>query len=101
MYAENENMTEHPLDDLDAGIRGVVLALRRHGVETVESCQGGAGHCFMEPTVRFAGDKTEGYRAVSVAFQSGFKVLELRRVWPIIDAELTGPYWDMTFCQSA
>ena len=93
-------MASHALDDLDDGIRAVVLELRRHGIETVESCQGGSGHCLAEPTVRFSGDKTEGYRAVSLALQSGFKVSELRRVWPVIDSELTGPYWDLTFCQN-
>jgi hypothetical protein len=90
-------MADHALDHLDEGIKPVVMVLREHGVETIESCQGGDGHAFPEPTVRFAGGKAEGYRALSVAIQCGLKVAELRRVWPILDMEPTGPWWEMTF----
>ena len=31
-------------------------------METFESCQGGAGHAYPEPTVRFFGEKAAGYR---------------------------------------
>lgn len=31
-----------------------------HGIETFESCQGGSGHSFPEPTVRFEGGLAEG-----------------------------------------
>jgi len=27
----------------------------------------------------------------------GMQVIELRRVWPVLDYEPTGPYWDLTF----
>ena len=90
-------MTETVLDGLDEGIKAVVIVLRDHGIETIESCQGGDGHTFHEPTVRFSGGKGEGYRALSVALQCGLKVAELRRVWPILDMEPTGPWWEMTF----
>lgn len=51
-----------PEDDagLDPGIRDAVVALRRGGVETFESCQGGAGHAYPEPTIRFFGGQPEG-----------------------------------------
>jgi hypothetical protein len=39
----------------------------------------------------------EGYRALAAALQFGMKVAELRRVWPVLDYEPTGPYWDLTF----
>lgn len=32
---------------------------------------------------------------------NGLKVKELRRVWPLLDGELTGPYWEMTFTSPA
>lgn len=89
--------TDHALNHLDAGINDAVRILREHGIETVESCEGGNGHAFAEPTVRFAGGKAEGYKALSVALQNGLKVVELRRVWPVLDCEPTGPYWDLTF----
>ena len=45
---------------LDAGIRDIVLTLLANGVETFESCEGGRGHSFPEPTIRFEGDSSEG-----------------------------------------
>jgi hypothetical protein len=90
-------MNDHALNHLDKGIERAVLVLREGGVETIESCQGGNGHAFPEPTVRFVGEKSEGYRALAIALQNGLKVMELRRVWPVLDYEPTGPYWELTF----
>jgi hypothetical protein len=70
---------------LDPGIAPAVIALADGGVETFESCQGGPGHAYPEPTVRFHGDTAEGYRALAVALRAGLPVLGLRRVWPIVD----------------
>jgi hypothetical protein len=81
---------------LDPGIRKAVLILRRGGIETFESCEGGEGHAYNEPTIRFHGDINEGYKAVSIAMENGLPVAEVRRTWPLIDGELTGPYWEMT-----
>ena len=88
---------DHALNHLDKGIKRTVLILREHGIHTIESCQGGPGHSFPEPTVIFNGDKAEGFRALSVALQYGLKVGQLRRVWPVLDYEPTGPYWELTF----
>jgi hypothetical protein len=82
---------------IDVGIAKEVRILWENGVETTESCQGGQGHPFPEPTVRFAGDKSEGPRALGVALQNGLRVTALRRVWSIIDGEPVGPFWEMTF----
>lgn len=82
---------------LDAGIAKAVVALRRHDVGTFESCQGGAGHAYPEPTVRFHGDSAEGFRALAAAMKEGLPVAELRRVWPIQNEDLTGPWWEITF----
>lgn len=82
---------------LDAGIEHAVLALRRANVETFESCEGGQGHAYPEPTVRFHGDKSEGFRALAIAMQAGLNVAGLRRVWPIDNGEPTGPWWELTF----
>ena len=71
--------------------------LRDNGVETFESCQGGQGHPFPEPTVRFHGEAGEGMRALGIALQHGLRVTALRRYWSIIDGEAVGPYWEMTF----
>jgi len=86
---------------LDAGIVDAVVALRKHGVETFESCRGGAGHAYLEPTVRFHGDAAEGFRALAAAMKEHLPVAELRRVWPIQDNEPTGPWWELTFSGGA
>ena len=90
-------MPDHALLHLDKGIEKAVMVLRQHGVETIESCEGGKNHAFPEPTVRFSGGKAEGYRALSVALAEGLRVIDLRRVWPILDDEPTGPFWELTF----
>jgi hypothetical protein len=82
---------------IDKGIAREVEILWKNGIETTESCQGGQGHPFPEPTVRFAGGQAEGFRALGIALQNGLKVTELRRVWTIQDGEPIGPQWEMTF----
>lgn len=82
---------------IDSGISREVRILQAAGVETFESCQGGQGHAFIEPTVRFHGDQSEGFRALSIAMKEGLPTDQLRRVWPIVDGEPTGPCWELTF----
>lgn len=95
-------MTVPPADSpLDPGIAPYVLALIDGGVETFESCEGGNGHAYAEPTVRFHGDVSEGFRALSVAQKRGLPVAALRRAWPILDDEPTGPWWELTFSRTA
>ncbi len=86
---------------IDTGIRPYVETLRAAGVETFESCEGGEGHSMPEPTVRFHGERPEGFRALAVALQLGLPVADLRRYWPVIDGEPTGPYWELTFSRKA
>ena len=85
------------LESLDPGIRRIVQILRENGVRTFESCQSGAGHIFPQPTVRFEGEKEEGYRAFRVAAKNRLPVCELRRTWDVTLYELIGPVWEMTF----
>lgn len=82
---------------LDKGIEKAVAALHAAGLKTYESCEGGPGHSFPEPTVRFNGDLQEGLRAVSAALEAGLKVYQLRRVWRVNENELEGPWWDLVF----
>ncbi len=92
-----DQFTPHIEGELDAGIRHAVLVLRSGGVETFESCEGGEGHSYLEPTVRFHGNSFAGYRAFSVAMDHGLPVADLRRVYDVIDTQLHGPWWEMTF----
>jgi hypothetical protein len=82
---------------LDAGITREVEILRAAGIETFESCQGGEGHSYTEPTIRFHGGRGEGFKALSVAIEHGLAVWALRRAWTVNDGELTGPWWELTF----
>jgi hypothetical protein len=82
---------------LDEGISEIVITLLAHGVETFESCEGGRGHSFPWPTVRFEGASSEGLRALSVALSYGLPVDDLRRVWGVVDGQIHGPWWEMTF----
>ena len=86
---------------LDPGIASTVSTLQSAGVETFESCEGGTGHAYPEPTVRFHGNHAEGLRALAAAMQARLPVRELRRVWPILDDEPTGPWWELTFRATA
>lgn len=100
-------LEQRPLDyaaryemPLDREISYAVKVLRDAGVETFESCSGAEGHAFLEPTVRFHGDKGAGFLAVSVAIQHALPVDSLRRFWRMNDGELEGPFWEMTFCST-
>lgn len=90
-----------PTMTLDPGIRYYVLVLRSQGIETFESCEGGEGHAFLEPTVRFHGNAFEGYRAFTAAMNFGLPVYSLRRFWSVEDGQLVGPQWEMTFRTAA
>lgn len=85
------------IDGLDPGISRYVAILRSQGIETCESCEGGPGHSFPEPTVNFFGQAGEGLRAVAAAMAYGLPVIELRRTWDVQDSELVGPLWALVF----
>lgn len=82
---------------LDAGIRSVVHFLLEFGIETFESCEGGPGHAYKEPTIRFHGNTGEGWRAFGLVKQRDLPVRALHRVWSIDDGEPVGPYWELVF----
>ncbi len=82
---------------LDSGIERAVLILRREGIHTYESCQGGKGHSYPEPAVRFEGDHGEEWRALGVAIYNGLPVKEIRRVWSVIHGQPEGPVSEIVF----
>lgn len=89
----------HPIEEakLDEAIKPIVLLLQQHGVETFESCQGGIGHCFPDPTVRFYGDKYEGLRVAHICLQNALPIQQIRRAFDVYDDELHQPFWEVTF----
>ena len=82
---------------LDPGIRRAVLILRRAGIETIESCEGGPGHSFPDPTVKFFGERGAGFRALGVALDYGLPVSRLQRCYYVKEGELEGPWWELVF----
>ncbi len=82
---------------LDRWISYAVSVLMSFNIETFESCQGGSGHCYPEPTVRFRGGSGEGWKALGICVTYALPVTALRRIWTINDGEPTGPYWEITF----
>lgn len=82
---------------LDVGIADKVILLMDNGIETFESCDGGQGHAYAEPTIRFHGGRAEGFKALYCMLQHGFKPSKIGRIWPIIDGEPVGPYWEIVF----
>lgn len=89
--------TKNLSSDIDEGIKYAVEILYSNWIETYESCQGGEGHSFPEPTIRFYGDISEGFKALDVALKHNLPVSDLRRVWSIHNKEPDGPFWEITF----
>lgn len=85
------------IDALDPKIKPIVVLLNENGIETYESCQGGIGHAFPMPTVRFHGERSEGFRVLAIAQANGLHLAEMRRFWSINDGEPVGPSWEITF----
>ncbi len=92
-------ISQEKYGQLDSGIKRYVEVLASAGIETYESCEGGADHAFTEPTVRFHGDHTEGFRALSIALQHDLPVSALRRAWSVEDLEPVGPTWEIVFSE--
>ena len=90
----NEKSYDPPLD---SGIKFAVELLSNADIETYESCEGGDGHSYKEPTIRFHGDRSEGFRALALALQNNLPVSAVRRTWSINDGEPTGPTWEIVF----
>src|SRR5437870_2124213 len=80
---------------LDRWISYAVKVLREARIETYESCDGGPGHSFPEPTVRFYGGPAEGHRALAMALQHGLPAFSIRRFWSVLEGEPHGPHWEM------
>jgi hypothetical protein len=85
---------------LDPGIRRAVVVLRGAGLNTFESCEGGEGHAYTEPTVRFYGAPCEGWKGFAACQSYGLPIKRLSRTWVLTDGEPSGPFWEVTFrCQ--
>jgi hypothetical protein len=86
-------------EGLDPGIAGAVKILMENGIETCQSCEGGSGHSYPEPTVDLLGGEGAGWKALGVCLENGLPVLELRRTWTLgaSDRVPDGPIWQLVF----
>lgn len=69
------------IEHLDPGIAPAVEILNNHGFKTFESCQGGEGHIFPRPTVRFYGSEFDLIRAYEFCECYRLNVYEAKRVF--------------------
>ena len=94
------SLTRESLDQvkgLDPGIELFVNILRELGIDTIQSCEGGPGHSYSQPTIDFCGAKYEGFIAYAYAMNCRFPVKDISRVWHSREDGLDGPIWRMTF----
>ena len=83
---------------LDPGIARAVEILREHGIRTFTSCEGGPGHSFSKPTVRFFGPPGEGRRVYAIAVAQELPVKNMRYEKPKLAFGLMiSGWWEMTF----
>jgi hypothetical protein len=75
---------------LDEGIRPAVEILQKYGFKTFESCEGGDGHCYSEPTVRFFGNEFDLFKAYQCCKSEKLNIYCIRRV-------LDEGIWDQLF----
>lgn len=70
---------------LDPGIRFAVRVLHSAGIETCQSCQGGEGHAYDNPTIDLiaGADEARGFAAIAALSEYGIPVIELAIVWPM------------------
>jgi hypothetical protein len=86
-----------PADPVDLGIvRGVQILKDTH-FATLQSCQGGEGHAFPEPTILFQATRAGAFHALSVLMTYELPVTELGQVWRMEDGVPTGPAWVVKF----
>jgi len=47
--------------------------------------------------IRFHAHFDDGWRAFAIAIQRQWPIRSIHRIWPIINNEPTGPYWELKF----
>lgn len=99
-------MDKYLKDQIDPKILPAVEVLNNHGFKTFESCEGGKGHCYPEPTIRFEGNEYDAMRAYEICQLYCFPVHEVKRVFrktPLYnndntpDVHLMGEVWEQPF----
>ena len=84
---------------LDPGIRFAVRVLHANGFETCQSCQGGKGHAYDEPTVEMVAEAAcaTGFGALAVLQTYWLPVNAVALVWPVRNGLPYEKLWRLTF----
>jgi hypothetical protein len=93
---------EKSYQSLDRGIRFAVRVLHAAGFETCQSCQGGKGHAYSEPTVdlRAEADDARGFGALAALRTYGLPIAEVAIVWPVQNGFPYEKLWRVTFSKT-
>jgi len=87
---------------IDAGVRFAVRLLHAHGMDTCQSCQGGKGHAYLEPTVDMVagGDDADGFQALAALTSYGLPVSTVSLTWNIRHGLPYEKLWRITFSRA-
>jgi hypothetical protein len=88
-----------PCGTLDLGIVRAVKILIDADIATYESCQGGEGHAYREPTIRFKGTPACGWRALATLMTYDLPVYRLSQTWVLSYGVPDGPCWEIVFAR--
>ena len=77
----------------------IARVLHAAGFETCQSCQGGKGHSYPEPTIDMValGDDAQGFGALAALRQYGLPVAELSITWRIANGLPFEKLWRIVF----
>jgi hypothetical protein len=82
---------------LDEGIRFAVRVLHARGIQTGQSCQGGPGHSYEDPTVDVSGGgRFDGWAALAALEEYGLRVSNVSLVWTVRDGLVDDTFWRLT-----
>jgi hypothetical protein len=98
----NMMMPETFYQELDPGIRFAVRVLHAGGFETCQSCQGGKGHAYFEPTIDLIArdDDAIGFGALATLRDYGLPLNGVAIVWPIANGQPYEKLWRVTFART-
>lgn len=93
-------MPESFYQRLDPGIRFAVRVLHAAGgIETCQSCQGGKGHSYEQPTIDMlcGGRDAKGFLALAALVDYGLPVADIAIVWRVANGLPYEKLWRVTF----
>lgn len=92
----------HDYDGIDAGVRFAVRVLHSHGVETCQSCEGGAGHAYPVPTVDLLAGPNDaaGFLALAFLHTYGLPVASVAKHWSVQDGMPYEMLWRVEFAHA-